>query len=251
MKAETLRHWITGAAYNYADGEIWPEWKNHNLMMWVWRLALALGIRSRTSCRIRGDVFPKLAATMIGEARAQNIVDMVNAVSLGRVVGALVDCGVWRGGSTILMTQAMLDSEWYRDVYCCDTFDGFVPSQASEEQVACPAALRVPRGEVEGNFRKYGVDLSNVKFIKGDVCYSLASVTGPIALLRVDVDMYIPTMACLKSLYGQISSGGIVIIDDYGCTSFECKKAVDDFRSKHPCGPLNKIDGSGVWWVKP
>jgi predicted O-methyltransferase YrrM len=250
MKAEKLQHWITGSAYNYADGDIWPEIKFHTPLMVVWRVALKLRLRSRIACRERGDVWPAVAATMIGKARAQNIVDMVRYVNSNKVPGALVDCGVWRGGSTILMTQAAID-DGGRQVFCCDTFDGFPPHQATAEQVACPDALRVPVADVKHNFDTYGVPTTNVTFLSGDVCTTLGGICCSIALLRIDVDMYEPTMACLEHLYIQIQPGGVVIIDDYGCGSFKCKEAVDEFRRKNACGPLNHIDLSGVWWVKP
>lgn len=259
MNADALRHWITGAAYQYADGEVWPEWRHHSLMMWVWRLALLLRICSRINCRIRGHVWPRLAVTMIGEARAVNIIDVVKMLNREHVPGALVDCGVWRGGSTILMTQAHFDScldhsiaaRIERHIYCCDTFDGFPETQALIEDVACPDALRIPVGEVMANFDKFGVSRDCVRFVQGDVCETLHNINEPIALLRIDVDMHKPTLACLEILYPKLSKGCVVIIDDYGSTAFDCKRAVDEFRNKHGVtAPMVQIDSDGVYWVR-
>jgi O-methyltransferase len=51
-----------------------------------------------------------------------------------------------------------------------------------------------------------------------------------LAILRLDGDMYSPTMASLVNLYPKLSRGGYIIIDDYGSTE-PCHKATDDFRA--------------------
>jgi hypothetical protein len=39
-------------------------------------------------------------------------------------------------------------------------------------------------------------------------------------------------------------------VDDYGCSSFQAKRAVDEFLVAHEIKCLNWIDHSGVWWRK-
>jgi hypothetical protein len=73
---------------------------------------------------------------------------------------------------------------------------------------------------------------------------------GPIALLRIDADWYASTKTSLDHLYNLVTSGGAVIIDDYGGYD-GCKKAVDEFltsRSLHPF--LNHVDEECVYWFK-
>jgi O-methyltransferase len=48
--------------------------------------------------------------------------------------------------------------------------------------------------------------------------------------LRLDADWYKSTIECLNALYDSISSGGIIIIDDY-YTWDGCTKAIHDFLS--------------------
>ena len=251
MRAEILRFWVTGAAYDYSDGLMWPEWKHHTLKTWLWRLALLLRVRSVKACRERGDVWPRLAVTMIGDRRAANIVAMVRHVNSSSVPGCLVDCGVWRGGSTIIMKQANDDDGAGRMVYCCDTFDGFLESDAQAEGVACLEGLKVSAREVTDNFIEHGVSMNGVAFLKGDVRDTLHHIVGPVALMRLDVDMHGPTTSCLEQLYPKLSDGGVVIIDDYHFANYECKRAVDEFRQR--AGDTNQIipiDGSGAYWIK-
>ena len=72
----------------------------------------------------------------------------------------------------------------------------------------------------------------HVNYVKGwfkDTVPAL-SLSQPVAILRLDGDWYDSTMQCLTGLYGQVCSGGIIIIDDYhfweGCT-----RATHDFLS--------------------
>ena len=76
-----------------------------------------------------------------------------------------------------------------------------------------------------------------------------AAEIGPIAMLRLDADLYESTKICLESLYSCVVPGGIVIADDYNY--FEgCKKAVDEFLSEFPKTLIHRIDPAGVYWIK-
>ena len=91
----------------------------------------------------------------------------------------------------------------------------------------------------------------NVQFLKGWFKDTLPGAPiRQLAVLRADGDMYASTMDTLGNLYGKLSIGGYVIIDDYG--SFPaCKQAVEDFRAQHSIREaIRDIDGSGVFWQR-
>lgn len=248
-KTNELKNWITGKAYNYADGEIWPSLKEHSPRLIAWRVAVALGLRDKTTLRNRGNLTPRLATTMIGDQRAQNIIDMVTLTK--NIPGDIVDCGVWRGGSTILFKSTVDELGLSKQVWCCDTFNGFPKEDAERESVASPDYLVVPVEQVKKNFTRHGVSLSNVRFLKGKVQETLGTITDAVSILRVDVDMYYPTKHCLDVITPIMSPGGIIIVDDYGCSVYECKRAVDEFMLKHPNATLHKIDNDGIYIQLP
>jgi hypothetical protein len=73
---------------------------------------------------------------------------------------------------------------------------------------------------------------------------------GPLALLRLDGDMYESTMDALRHLYDRVSKGGYVIVDDYHVVA-GCREAVDDFRAVRGIeDAIQEIDGVGVFWQK-
>jgi predicted O-methyltransferase YrrM len=73
----------------------------------------------------------------------------------------------------------------------------------------------------------------NVELIKGDILVTLKNYLEKnphlkISLLHIDVDLYEPVKEILEQLYDRVSTGGIIILDDYG-TFAGTNKAVDDF----------------------
>jgi O-methyltransferase len=59
-------------------------------------------------------------------------------------------------------------------------------------------------------------------------------------------------MDALTNLYGKLSIGGIVIIDDYAEDGWtNCRQAVDEFRAQHAISePMNAVDTTCYWWRK-
>jgi hypothetical protein len=62
--------------------------------------------------------------TMLGCRRGRTLYRLAREVERRNVPGALVDCGVWNGGSTALLSAGVAT----RDVYAFDSFEGLPPS---------------------------------------------------------------------------------------------------------------------------
>ena len=74
-----------------------------------------------------------------------------------------------------------------------------------------------------------------------------------IALLRIDTDFYDSTLVALVNLWPMLSSGGVLILDDYGHWD-GARKAVDEWLAEN--GLLNLLltpiaGGGGRALVKP
>jgi hypothetical protein len=85
--------------------------------------------------------------------------------------------------------------------------------------------------------------MDRVVFVEGKVEDTLLG-TRPdqIALLRLDVDWYAPTKACMVHLYPRLCDHGVLIIDDYGHYK-GCRQAVDEYlESATTPMLLNRID---------
>lgn len=207
--------------------------------------------------REHGKVWPGYADTMVGMRRLDNLQFCIESVIAENVEGDLIETGVWRGGSCVLM-RAVLAAHGVTDrrVFVADSFEGlpkpdgrFVADAGDRHHRH--AFLAISQEEVEKNFTKFGLLDDQVVFLKGWFKDTLP--TAPIerlAVLRLDGDMYASTMDALESLYPKLSTGGYCIIDDYGAVP-GCRLAVDEFRVKNGIGSeLTEIDWTGRYWKK-
>jgi O-methyltransferase len=143
-----------------------------------------------------------------------------------------------------------------RVVWVADSFEGLPkPSLPQDSGYDFSAGkmpiLAVTLEEVQENFRRYGLLDGQVRFLKGWFRDTLTvAPIDKLALLRLDGDLYESTMDALNALYHKVVPGGFVIIDDYG--DFEpCRRAVQDFRSKHFIDDrIESIDWTGCYWRK-
>lgn len=82
--------------------------------------------------------------------------------------------------------------------------------------------------DFENNLKLSGVDYSNVIPVRGWFEEVLPNFEcPPIAILRLDSDLYNSTYVCLKYLYPKVIKGGLIIVDDIQLPG--CKQAVDDY----------------------
>jgi O-methyltransferase len=202
------------------------------------------------------ESWPATAETMIGLMRLDQLQSAVEDVIARRVPGDFIETGAWRGGACIFMRGVLaVHGVTDRTVWVADSFEGLPPPSEQYPVDSDGFAfweqsdLAIGQDEVERNFAKYGLFDDQVKFLKGWFKDTLPSAPiERLAILRLDGDMYESTIQALESLYGKVSDGGYVIIDDYGSVE-GCRLAVEDFRTEHGIlNPMTKIDSDGVFW---
>lgn len=209
-------------------------------------------------------------ATMTSVERMYALWSATRYVVDNGVAGDLVECGVWRGGSVMLMAMTLLQRGVEdRDLWLYDTFEGMTAPHADDVQAmsgrAAADILREqprsagdpfwgisPRAEVEENLRRTSYPFERFRFVEGDVLTTMpAKAPDEIALLRLDTDWYASTQHELTHLYPRLMRGGVLIIDDYGYWR-GARKATDEFLATlHPRPLLHRIDYTGRICVKP
>jgi O-methyltransferase/8-demethyl-8-(2,3-dimethoxy-alpha-L-rhamnosyl)tetracenomycin-C 4'-O-methyltransferase len=216
------------------------------------------GGRFDPEVRRRGADWPSRALTMIGDRRLDNIRRLFEAIVANNVAGDLMETGVWRGGACIFM-RGLLKAYEVKDrrVWLADSFSGVPAPDGRYAQDRGDPHHRFPQlsvsvEDVKANFRKFDLLDDQVVFLEGWFAQTLpAAEVERLALLRLDGDMYGSTMDALSALYGKISRGGFVIVDDFGAIP-PCRAAVIDFRTQHGISAaIHDIDGSGVFWQVP
>ena len=195
--------------------------------------------------------------TMIGRLRLENVAACLEQIRAAGVPGDLIECGVWRGGTTVFM-RGFLKAHGIADrtVWVADSFAGLpFPSLPQDQGLDLSAAqcpmLAIPLETVRELFARYGLLDEQVQFLKGWFKDTLrAAPIRALALLRIDGDLYESTWDGLTALYPKLSAGGFVIIDDYHAVT-ACRQAVDDYRRRHGISAApQSIDWAGIFWQK-
>lgn len=182
------------------------------------------------------------------------------------VPGDLVECGVWRGGSTMAAALTLIRlGAADRRLHLFDTFSGMTePDEVDADYAGRPVGpgwradrdsgvvdpCAIPQSEVRDALATTGYDPALVSFVEGPVEDTLPDeAPESIALLRLDTDWYASTAHELRHLYPRLGVGGVLIVDDYG--HFQgARRATDEYFAGRPI-LLARVDYTGRMAVKP
>ncbi|MBE9203853.1 class I SAM-dependent methyltransferase [Synechocystis salina LEGE 06099] len=198
--------------------------------------------------------------TMTSVERLNALIKATEYIISNKIAGDMVECGVWKGGSTMAMALKMKEmGSTEKKLYLYDTFEGmssptefdktFYGGDAIEKFYQtkitdsssnwCYSSLET----VTHNCHSTGYPTDKFVFVKGKVEDTLPlNLPLSISLLRLDTDWYESTKKELEYLFPLLSPNGILIIDDYGHWQ-GVRKAVDDyFKEKNINILLNRVD---------
>ena len=206
--------------------------------------------------------------SMAGYRKLVNVHTLAAAAIRNGIDGDFAECGVWRGGCAGIMAALAAREGRGRKTWLFDSFAGLPEPTAADGASArnfaggrgggalipvnqCVAARAAAEHLL---FTLLHCDPGHIAIRAGwfqDTLPALGPEPARLALLRLDGDWYESTKICFDRLYDRVSSGGAVIIDDYGCWE-GCRRAVDEFIAARALPvTLQVIDRSGRYFVKP
>jgi O-methyltransferase len=199
--------------------------------------------------------------TQTSRERVTTLADAVEYVIGARVPGDFVECGVWRGGSSMAVALTLLRlGASDRRLWLYDTF-GRMPAPgdrdrdyAGRDVTGHEASMLGEAGlwlaDVQAAMGTTGYPEGQIRYVPGRVEETIPeSAPEQIALLRLDTDWYESTRHELEHLYPRLVSGGVLIIDDYGHYA-GARQAVDEHFAARPI-LLARVDYTGRMGVKP
>lgn len=207
--------------------------------------------------------------TLTSPERIFALREAVRYLTRFKIQGAIVECGVWKGGSMMAVAQTLRElGDSDRDLYLFDTFEGMdapgatditvlgtpaidllsTESRDDPRSVWCVAAL----AQVRDAMARTGYPENRIRYVQGRVEETIpASAPDQIALLRLDTDWYSSTDHALKNLFPRLCAGGVLIIDDYGHWQ-GARQAVDEYLARLSIPLyLSRIDYSARLAIKP
>jgi O-methyltransferase len=206
--------------------------------------------------------------TMTSPERIYSLIEAVQYIGKNRIPGAIVECGVWKGGSMMAVAETLqAQKDTSRELFLYDTFEGMSePGEMDKTWSGDPASnLLNSDANKEKNLVwaystietvRQGMSTtrypeSKIKYVQGKVENTIpATLPSGIALLRLDTDWYESTKHELQHLFPLLQKGGVLILDDYGHWQ-GARKAVDEYFARHPQPILlNRIDETGRIAIK-
>lgn len=200
--------------------------------------------------------------TQTSRERVVTLADAVEYVVRRGIPGDFVECGVWMGGSAMVMAKTLLRlGVADRRIWLYDTFGAMPQPPDAERDINrdyagdlparltsdAPHGLYLPR--VRANMESTGYPTRLVTYVCGLIEKTIpASVPQQIALLRLDSDWHSSTAHELEHLYPLVAAAGVLIVDDYG--HFQgARKAVDEYFEQSPI-LLTRVDYTGRMGLK-
>jgi O-methyltransferase len=240
------------------------------LRWWAWRLVTRKTAARRYPSDFEQsdiDLWARIRPfTMTTPTRVYALVRAVEYVSTNRVPGAVVECGVWRGGSMMAAALTLMRlGDTTRELYLFDTFEGMTEPGTEDvtpsgewagdilarskvtTNIWAIASLEDVREAILG----VGYPEERIHFVKGQVETTIPdNAPETIALLRLDTDWSSSTKHELVHLYPRLADAGVLIVDDYGHWQ-GARQAVDEYVAENGLRLLlNRIDETGRIAVK-
>ncbi len=144
--------------------------------------------------------------TLTDRERIIGLIQAVRYVEKAGIPGDIVECGVWKGGSMMVVARTLLNlGSTERQLYLFDTFEGMTEPtdlDASQEYGSAKEIwnrrksegsswVRSPLDEVKRNMASVGYPEEHTVYIQGRVEDTLpAAAPESIAILRLDTDWY-------------------------------------------------------------
>ncbi len=189
--------------------------------------------------------------SLLRKPQMHQLREAVETVLRENIPGDLIETGVWRGGACVMMREVLrAHNDTIRKVYVADSFCGLPKPNPDKYPVDSNdlhwthTHLQVSLDEVKSHFV---LPDEQIVFVQGWFRDTLPTLNATFSILRLDGDMYESTWDALTNLYGKLSPGGFVIIDDWYLNG--CKKAVQDFWGDAPPN-FSEINGESIYWRK-
>ncbi|MDJ1482393.1 TylF/MycF/NovP-related O-methyltransferase [Cytophagaceae bacterium YF14B1] len=177
--------------------------------------------------------------------------------SYRNIPGAIVECGVWRGGMIAAIAETVGKDRTY---YLFDSFEGLpevkeIDGKAAQKwQANKESPGYYDNCKAEEEYAEKAMTLAQVNkkhLVKGWFSNTLSTYPADekIAILRLDGDWYESTMDCLTNLFDKVVPGGVILIDDYYMWD-GCSRAVHDFLSMRKATERIQKSINGVCYIQ-
>lgn len=180
----------------------------------------------------------------------------LNALALGvmerGIPGDFVECGVFNGGSAAAAACAIRSSG--RKLWLYDSFEGMPETTAADGPAAADFIGKCVGDEANVHAAMRLARFPEERYVIRKGWFQDTFTTGPmpgsIAFLHIDADWYDSVQLALVTFYDRVSTGGVIILDDFGHWE-GCREAFYDFAAERDVKPLlERFGHTQAYWIK-
>jgi O-methyltransferase len=163
------------------------------------------------------------------------------------VQGAILEVGVWRGGTGALMAARAAGLGIGETVYLCDTWEGV--AKTGEVDIYYRDGKHDDASQEIVERLTAGLGLSNVQLLQGvfpeDTGDRISDRT--FRFCHCDVDVYQSAKDVLEWVWPRLAPAGVVVFDDYGFPACPgVTRLVDEQRMRDDRLVLHNLNGHGL-----
>lgn len=147
------------------------------------------------------------------------------------VRGDWIECGVYKGGSALILDYLLYDYKMNKILSLVDSFEG-LPEPSEFDNSNCKGGFACEDISIFSN----SLVSKDVDIIKGWIPEAFNDLNSTVfSFAHIDTDFYKPALDSCNFIYPRLSTSGIILFDNYGSPNCKGeKKAVDEFFSDKP-----------------
>lgn len=185
--------------------------------------------------------------TLVDRYRCYELWSLIQQVS--KLSGAIIEIGVWKGGTGALIAKRAQLCGINETVYLCDTFNGVVKASPSYDNVYVGGEHSDTSENIVKELVFEELQLESVRLLKG----VFPDETGKqvtdqsFRFCHIDVDAFLSAKDIFEWIWGKLVVGGIVVFDDYGFMTCEgITSYVNTLRTEGNVLFVHNINGHAI-----
>lgn len=187
--------------------------------------------------------------TLVDIYRCYELWQLVQKVQTLNHNAAILEVGVWRGGTAGIIAQQLSNTKSTATLYLADTFTGVAKAGAHDSFYTGGEHSDTSRHIVEDVLKNKSQYL-HYKILKGifpEDTANMIDANEQFGLCHIDVDVYDSAKDILEWVWNKLIQGGVVVFDDYGfhsCTGVT--KLVEEYRNHSDRQIIHNLNGHAI-----
>ena len=163
------------------------------------------------------DIYKKIIDyTYVDKYRCYDLWRLIDEIK--KIPGALIEIGVWRGGTGAIISKKAELCGIQDTIYLCDTFEGIVKTNKLVDPFYYNGAHKDTSMKIVSDLIHKDLNLKKVQILKGifpdESQKSIKENT--FRFCHIDVDVYQSAKDIVEWIWDKMSIGGLIVFDDYG-----------------------------------